>query len=283
MKLEKIFTLANFKVRIPFLALERSLRNLGCDIPLFVIPYDEDIFELPQGSEWYYNADLFAWLETFNPHKTTRKYACLLERNYQFIDTDAVFLRHPSTVLENLEGFISSCCHWNNPGHTYDDHSIAILRELSTTWPKSVFNSGQFASSEILYDLDTLKKTCEKHAETCLTGHHHEQPGVNLLANLSNTPITNLTLPPHAMESTWAGDYKDRDFKAFFASIPEAKRPYLIHWAGRKMGPQNSISELFYELLSPDEMTSFQNAFSQNPPTRTIQNRIKDAAKAFLR
>ena len=33
--------------------MERSLRAVGCDLPLLVIPYDEDLFELPPNAEWW--------------------------------------------------------------------------------------------------------------------------------------------------------------------------------------------------------------------------------------
>jgi hypothetical protein len=49
MKIEKIITLANNKVRLRFLAMERSLRATGCQLPLLVIPYDDKLFELPGG------------------------------------------------------------------------------------------------------------------------------------------------------------------------------------------------------------------------------------------
>ena len=57
------------------------------------------------------------------------------------------------------------------------------------------------------------------------------------------------------MESTWAGDYVDSDYERYWKE-PERK-PYLIHWAGEKMSPEHSVSDLFYQYLSPEEKEAF--------------------------
>ena len=51
-----------------------------------------------------------------------------------------------------------------------------------------------------------------------------------MLVNLSQVKISNLTLPPVNMESTWAGSYEDDNFEEYW--IDESRKPYLLHWAG---------------------------------------------------
>ena len=53
MKIDKIISMANQNVKLRFLAMERSLRATGCKLPLLVIPYDNNLFELPAGSTWW--------------------------------------------------------------------------------------------------------------------------------------------------------------------------------------------------------------------------------------
>jgi len=72
MKLEKIITLANEPVRLRFLAMERSLRATGCDLPLLVIPYDDRRFELPPNAQWW-ETDLGRWLKQERTHPTMAK------------------------------------------------------------------------------------------------------------------------------------------------------------------------------------------------------------------
>jgi hypothetical protein len=59
------------KVRLQFLAFERSLRVVGCDLPLLAIPYGNDRFELPSNSEWWDNERFVSWLPIFTCLRTT--------------------------------------------------------------------------------------------------------------------------------------------------------------------------------------------------------------------
>ncbi len=63
MKIDKIISMANEKVRLRFLAMERSLRAVGCQLPLLVIPYDDNLFELPEGSTWWEIPEITSWLK----------------------------------------------------------------------------------------------------------------------------------------------------------------------------------------------------------------------------
>jgi len=96
MRLEKIITLANERVELYFRAMERSLRATGCDLPLWVIPFDEHRFALPPNAKWWENDEFFAWLGKFPMWPDSHKYVCLLEANFQFVDTDVIFLRNPA-------------------------------------------------------------------------------------------------------------------------------------------------------------------------------------------
>ncbi len=279
MRLECIITLANEKVRLPFLAMERSLRATGCDLPLRVIPYNDAKFDLPDGSEWWEVPEFLAFIDREGNRPVMRKYQALLSGPFQFLDTDAVFLKDPTEVLAPLEGWVNSCCHWHNPFEATTDELRAILRKRSTTWPKSVFNSGQFACDRQLYTVDSLCETLTRPEvrPVALDDPFHEQPGMNLLAHLSGVPISNLTLPPHCMESTWAGDYPEDDFEQTWTD-PDRK-PYLIHWAGHKMDGRHAIDHLALDLLTEDERADWLVEAAQNPaPNATA--RLKRGLRA---
>lgn len=159
MKIEKIITLtsADDWNRLRFLAMERSLRAVGCDLPLWVIPFDEKRFDLPENAIWVMDENLFKWLNANSAHPLTRKYICLLYANYHFVDTDIIFLKNPQQVLKEYKGFITSCGHWNNPhNQTYTNQSLQLLKSKSSLWQKNVFNSGQFACDIALYTHHSL-------------------------------------------------------------------------------------------------------------------------------
>ncbi|HYE33189.1 MAG TPA: hypothetical protein VEH27_17305 [Methylomirabilota bacterium] len=257
MKLEQIITLANAKVRLRFLAMERSLRAVGCDLPLLVIPYDDQRFELPAKATWWESSELFNWLQSHKAHPTMRKYLALTVSNFQFVDADVCFLRNPAKTLEPVSGFITSCGHWHNPGETLTGESRLYLEERSTIWQSNVFNTGQWACDRALYELGQLRAQAEesRFRATCLEFRFHEQPGVNMLVAASGVVVTNLTLPPFRMQSTWAGDYCG-EYRRYWKSVEET--PYLIHWAGVPMHAPRPIDEIFLSFLTRKERAEWE-------------------------
>lgn len=260
MKLKKIICMANETTRLRFLAMERSLRAVGCNLPLWVIPYNDQRFDLPEGSIWWEVPEILTWLESevTHPHSrhVMRKYQCLTEESYQFVDADVIFLRNPEQVVLPYQGFITSCGHWHNPGHTVTTESRRLFHQQSTIWPSRIFNSGQFACDRRMHSIAEVIRLASlpAHRLTCLDHPFHEQPGMNLLVFLSGVPVTNLTLPPASMESTWAGDY-DGSYAVYWKN--EESRPYLIHWAGVNMTQSRPVHELFLNYLSPQERSEW--------------------------
>ncbi len=253
MQLDVIITLANARVEIPFRAMERSLRATGCTLPLLVIPYDNTRFALPANAQWLEDEEsrkLYTWLDSQRAHPTLRKYAALLQKNFLFVDSDVAFIKNPAQALLPYSGFVISCCHWMDSAHTLTDETRPFFEKLSTTYQKTLFNSGQFASERALYTLHSLQIACQQMPQTCIHFPYHEQPAINYLVHASGCQITSLTLPPHAIESSWAGHYVDRA-EPFWTD--ETKMPFLLHWAGRKFSGQYPVDEIFLKHLRPDE------------------------------
>ncbi len=260
MKLDKIITLtgADDWNRLRFIAMERSLRAVGCTLPVRVIPFDDNRFPLPANSTWWEDKELTGWLAEKKASNKLRKYQTLLVANYHFVDTDIVFLKNPEPVLAPYHGFITSDGHWNNPqGNTYTEQSLKMFKAKTTTWQKSVFNSGQYACDEALYSLRELQHTCERpeFAPTCLYYRLRDQFAMNMLVNTTDVRVTNLTLPPLCMESTWAGDYDDDQYEQYWQE--EDRKPYIIHWAGIAMNKYRPINKLFYDFLTAKEKSEW--------------------------
>ncbi|PWK79869.1 hypothetical protein LX99_00329 [Mucilaginibacter oryzae] len=262
MKLEKIISLANKNSELRFLAMVRSLRATGCNLPVWVIPYDDNQFDLPDNCLWWELEEVTNMLNRQKAHPMKRKYQCLLTANYQFVDSDIVFLKNPEDELKNLSGFITSCCHWNNPEYTFTQTSAVMFKEKSTTWQKNVFNAGQFACDTSLYSLTELKAAFAEPAykECLIDFNYHDQPALNLLVFLTGIKITNITLPPYNAESTWAGDYPSADYEKYWTD--NAKKPYLIHWAGCNMNLNRPIDRLFTGYLTASELEAWQSYLS---------------------
>ncbi len=250
MKIESIVTIADKTVELRFLAMVRSLRAMGCTIPVNVIPYSENEFALPPGCEYLRDEKVFKWLERYPASGVKRKYMTLTLSNYQFVDSDVVFLKNPADVLREYNGFVTCCGHWRDADHTVTSELTQVLRQRSSLWQRLVFNSGQFACDERLYSLDELITRAEEFdaRATVLEHQFHEQPGINHLVLTRKVAYTNLTLPPFNFESSWAGDYCADE-------IPSSNEfgPYLLHWAGMPRGVRKPIDQLYLQYLSAAE------------------------------
>jgi hypothetical protein len=247
---EKVITLANEPVSLQFYAMERSLRATGCKLPLWVIPYDERKFQLPPNASWWEMPEVLDWLTEQKAHNWLRRYQCLTIANYLYLDCDICVLRNPQEALEPYEQFVAACTDWNKPECTYTDQSKSIMARRTSTWLKSIFNSGQFACDRALYTVDELKAVAGRpdYSATCL--HDNDQRGLNLLVFHSGATVTNLTLPPVNMESTWAGDYPG-EYQHLWDD--PRRKPLLIHWAGGMLYLDRPINRIFYDYLTPSE------------------------------
>src|SRR5690242_9855033 len=145
MRIDQIVTIASKSVRLQFLAMERSLRATGCDLPLLVIPYNDDKFELPKNSQWWDVAEIREWLRRENALGLKIKYEALTKGNFVYTDTDICFLQNPVDVLAPHSGFVVADTEWNKPRFTYTEESAAILSRRSSVWIKRIFNAGFFA------------------------------------------------------------------------------------------------------------------------------------------
>lgn len=251
MDIDRIITMASRAVKIQFAAFERSLRAVGCDLPLLIIPYNDGRFDLPPNAEWWEKKEFTSWLKENQAHPTMAKYVCLTEANYAYFDTDICFIEDCRTTLAQRAGFVVADTELIKYGETSTPESVEVLARKTSLWPLRLFNTGHFASDMPLYSRADLESTCAKYKETCLLSPHHEQPGINLLALVSGVAVTNLCLPPHNMESTMAVDYAYR--KDWEETWKQGRRPYFIHYAGGRAASQFPISRIFFDYLMEPE------------------------------
>jgi hypothetical protein len=249
MNLEKVITLASRKVKTPFLVLERSLRQAGCDLPLLVIPYGDDRFDLPSNAEWWDSPGFVSWLRQQKAHPMMAKYRCLTEANYVYFDTDICVLEDFRPILAPYSNFVVADTEWSRPGWATPPEAIAILSQKSSLWMLSLFNAGHFACDRVLYSEAELQSASEKYRQPCIEFPHHDQPGMNVLVSISNVEITNLCLPPYRMESTMAPDYRG-DWENVWR---KGHRPYFMHYAGSSLTPDIPISRLYYDFMTKAE------------------------------
>lgn len=252
--------MASEEVRLDFLAMERSLRATGCDVPVYVIPFSDHRFELPENSTWW--EEPIAWTRRVAGdrirHPLQYRFYLLGIGGYQVADTDLIFLRNPSDVLRDHEGLIVACHQWHLADKAAPPDTLDLLRQQSSTWQSRLFNAGQFACGDPLYDLDELSELliAPPFVDHAFIGESPwDQAGFNVLVAHRKPPMVNLCLPPHRMESTWAADYPG-DYEKFWSE--EHCKPYVIHWAGACLDQQFPINELFFQFLSESELREWK-------------------------
>lgn len=257
MTIGQILVLANKNAELQLRVLVRSLRNVGCDLPIWVIPCGAIDFKPPQGCTWIKDSKLLAFLRQQGAHPLYCKYETLLQRQFAYFDTDIVMLRDPREWLKAApsDAFVVADTEWAKNRWTFSPESRRFLTAISSRWPQLTFNSGFFAFEEPLYQEDELIETIQspKMRGTCLDrkGSPIDQPALNWLVLLKQRKIFNFNLQEQGMESTMAGDYEESsDFDAILSG-PLA--PAFLHYAGPTFEEGHFLTKLFTSYLTAAE------------------------------
>jgi len=269
---QRILSLANRKVQLEFLAMERSLRATGCNLPLSVIPYDDDLFELPANAEWM---DLQSFAKMLQPWSSAggafRKLAALCELNVAFFDADMIHLKNPEEWLASFDSdcFLVADTEFSKATWTYTTRTKSIYRQNSSNWLTRNFNTGFFAFTDL--ELSPARITqAFLGAEHDLLDNLHiamEQPSLNYLAHALNLRVVNACLPPCAFESTMAVDYPS-DYEPL---LKKANGAPFIHFAGGGRSLDLPVTELFLTHLTKDEVAQVRADFEKRCRTEKVK------------
>ena len=270
-KINRIITMASPAVRLEFLVMERTLRATGCDLPLYVIPYRDESFELPENAQWLRDEELFAHISKHQSARPCRKFLALMQADAAFFDADIIHLRDPRTELGILDAdvFAVADTEWNKARWTFSEATRRVYQRKSSLWLLDNFNTGFFAFEEPvvtrkqIFDFigDPVWGRCARE-ESVTRG---EQAALNWLVHLSGRTVLNLCLPPRRMESTMAVDFthmvegtlaveSNQDYQAL---LEGADGPMFLHFAGGTQFSKSQISDIFVNALTPEERILF--------------------------
>jgi hypothetical protein len=255
-RVEKIIILANKNAELQTRVFVRSLRKVGCELPVWVIPCGERDFELPADCRWIGESKLLRFLRRASAHPFYGKYYVLLQSNCAYFDTDIVVLREPCNWLEAApsDSFVVADTEWAKNRWTYSADSLRFLATLSSCWPLFTFNSGFFAFEKPLYEEDELIDVIQspEYQKTCLgrKASPIDQPAMNWLVLRKQRKIFNFNLPEQYMESTMAVDYGTSPLEA---AISRPKAPAFLHFAGPIFQENLPILNLFTSFLTAAE------------------------------
>lgn len=257
MTIERILVLANKNAELQLRVFARSLRNVGCDLPIWVIPCGAIDFKPPQGCTWIQDSKLLAFLREQGAHPLYSKYEALLQSKCAYFDTDIVVFRDPREWLKAAPSdcFAVADTEWAKNRWTFSPESRRFLTKLSSRWPLLTFNSGFFAFEEPLYEEQELVALIQspEMRSTCLDRKRSpiDQPAFNWLVLLKRRNIFNFNLPQQSMESTMASDYEESSESAAILAGPSA--PAFLHYAGPSFEEGHFLTERFTSYLTAAE------------------------------
>ena len=267
MRVDKIFVLASKGADLQLRVFIRSLRKVGCELPVWVIPHGSRDFELPPECLWIEeNSKLLSFLRRDSAHPLYSKYFVLLQSNCAYFDTDIVMLREPRSWLETApsDAFVVADTEWAKNRWTFSADSLRFLVTLSSCWPLLTFNSGFFAFEGPLYEEEELLSVIQSPElrATCLERKSSpiDQPAINWLVLRKRPQIFNFNLPPQGMESTMAVDYGVSQPNTVLSN-PAA--PTFLHFAGPMFEGGQPLIELFTSYLTSAERREWDAGVSR--------------------
>jgi hypothetical protein len=255
-RVDRIITLANKSVELQISVFLRSLRKVGCELPVWVIPFREKDFDLPPGCYWIEDSKLLRFLNETGAHPLYNKYCALLQSNCAYFDTDIILLREPRKWLESAPShtFTVADTEWAKNRWTFSPDSLRFLATLSSCWQLFTFNTGFFVFEKPLYEEEELLEVIRspEYRGTCLERRKPpiDQPAINWLVLRKRAKIFNFNLPEQYMESTMAVDYGTSSPEAI-VSRPAA--PAFLHFAGPIFQENLPVVNLFTSFLTAPE------------------------------
>lgn len=255
-----IYIVANDKVMENAIALLNSIRFYNQNIPIFLIPFNEDYHQVAETLGRLHDVKVFPDLDFLE--QLTQKVGEIFDRDFLklpnkmrklvvwfgpldeflYIDTDIVVFEDIVANLDYLSEVDFFCCDYHFSGQKLRNIFSSFVLENNLFTEKEledVFNSGFWASKKGIISLEQLYDTlreCSQHREYFdFTQGVTDQPILNYLV-LKNIPKRgNLVKTPAGGPGSWAGSphFKEKDHILYDGG----KRLQYIHWAGTRMQP----------------------------------------------
>ena len=290
-----VYIVANNKVGDNAIALLSSLRRHDPNVPVYMIPFNDDYQTLFKKLQALYQVELFPdldFLDTFTqtisdifprdflalPNKM-RKLAAWFGPldEFLYIDTDILFFEPVSQTLAYLDRADFICCDYHFKGRKLRDvfSQTAVEQGIfPTDIVNSVFNSGLWGSKTGVITLEDMVARLEECAQNRdyfdFSGGTTDQPIMNyLVLNSIKTRLNIAQVEPHEPGS-WGGrkHFVTRDHALYDG---ETRLRYL-HWAGTPMCPGGPYRQLweYYRYLDDARLVEEEPA-TQRQPILTLQ------------
>ena len=255
-----IYIVANDRVIENAIALLNSIRCYNLDIPVMLIPFNDEYYQVAEILGTLHQVQVFPDLELIDQFTQTvgeifdrdflklpnkmRKLAAWFGPFEQFlyIDTDIIVFEDIAANLDQLETVDFFCCDFHFSGEKLRNIFSPVVLEqqiFTETELEDVFNSGFWGANKDAITPEKLYATlkeCAQHRDYFdFTEGVTDQPVVNYLV-LKNIPKRmNLVKVPEGAPGNWGGSshFKEIDHILY----DKGKRLQYIHWAGTPIQP----------------------------------------------
>lgn len=254
-----IYIVANDKVTENAIALLNSIRLYDREIPIYLIPFNDEYQNVFLILNQLHNVQLFPDLELLE--RLTNRVGEIFDRDFLklpnkmrklavwfgvldeflYIDTDIVVFEKISETLNHLLNCDFFCCDYHYSSEGLRNIFSPVVKEniFTDEQLQDVFNSGFWGSrkgiitEEKLYD---VLKDCAQHREYFdFTQGVTDQPVLNYLILKCFEKRMNLVKPPENAPGSWAGSqhFENRQYVLY----DRGQKLKYLHWAGISIRP----------------------------------------------
>lgn len=305
-----VYIVANDKVAENAIALMSSLRLHDPEVPVYLIPFNDDYHAVAERIGDLYDVKLFpdlAFVEALTqkignifprdflalPNKM-RKLAAWFGPldEFLYIDTDILFFTPVSETLAYLDQADFIWCDYHFKGGLEDVFSDVVVKQqlFSPEALGDVFNSGLWGSRKSALSLEQLYELltdCAAHREYFdFSNGTTDQPIMNYVVLKAIARRLNIVKVNAGEPGSWGGSphFEQRDQVLF-----DGDRPLrYLHWAGTPMragGPYRSLWEHYRYRNDPAGKAQAAAAAEKSKPSKVSQitHQIKGQLKALLK
>ena len=303
-----VYIVANNKVKENAIALLSSLRRYDPEVPVYLIPFNEDHQAVAEQLAEMYQVQLFPDLDLLTSLTETigdifpRDFLALPNKmrklaawfgpldEFLYIDTDILFFTPVSQTLSYLDQADFIWCDYHYQRGLEDVFS-AVVPERGIFSPaelQDVFNSGLWGSRKSALSMEQLTdilKDCAAHREYFdFSSGTTDQPIMNYLVLKAIPRRLNIAKANDNEPGSWGGSphFEQRGEVLF-----DQDRPLrYLHWAGTPMRSGGPYRDLWTHYRYRNDPTGKAAAKAEIKPTasnlKTIQRQMKRGLKSLL-
>jgi hypothetical protein len=273
-----IYIVANDQVIESSIALVNSIGLYNSQVPIFLIPFDENYQQVVAALSSRYNVQLFPNLEFVE--QFTREIGEIFDRNFLalpnkmrklavwfgpldeflYIDTDIIVFEDIAANLNKLSEVDFFCCDYHHLSEKLRNVFSSVIQEqhiFTDSELQDVFNSGFWASRKGTISesqMYAVLRECAQHREYFdFTQNVTDQPILNYLILKLIPKRCNLVKATESEPGSWAGSkhFQEIDYVLY----DKGKRLKYIHWAGIPIKSRSPYWELWkhYRYLNEEK------------------------------